>query len=154
MEVEIRTVETVDEARQHIEALRLGALEALQDLGLVEAPANFVETFLDNQFDKPETLLLIAEQTPGAADLGFCLVGPHSDPLSGLLTPMILILSVNSSTRHVGLARSLAQEARRQLSARGYKQLAARCAHGDDALISMGERWGFLRTWEFLAKSD
>ena len=42
------------------------------------------------------------------------------------------------------------QEARRLLGQRGLRTLAARAGHNDDALISMGERWGFVRAWELL----
>ncbi len=151
MEIDIRTVQTVDAAREHLALLRTSGLEALQELGLAVAPEDFMESFLASNLDDPQTLLLIAETSAGAADMGLLLVGPQIDPLSGVRTPMILILSVESSARHRGLARALVREARRLLSRRGYSQLAARCPHGDDALISMGERWGFLRTWEFLA---
>ena len=30
-------------------------------------------------------------------------------------------------------------------------ELWARAAHNDDALISMGERWGFVRAWELMS---
>ena len=152
MEIEIRTVDSAAAAREHFELLRLRGLEALSELGIAAAPDDFMESFLTQRFEAPESLLLVAESKAGAADLGLCLVGPHSDPLSGVRTPMILILSVETNVRHRGLARALVKEARRQLKRRGFPQLAARSPHGDDPLISMGERWGFLRTWEFLAK--
>lgn len=152
MEIEIRTVETAASALEHLELLRSRGLEALQELGLAQAPADFIESFLASHFDAKETLLLIAETKAGAADVGLILVGPQIDPLSGVRTPMILILSVDSDVRHRGLARALVQEAERLLKRRGFPQLAARCPHGDDALISMGERWGFIRSWEFLAR--
>jgi hypothetical protein len=36
------------------------------------------------------------------------------------------------------------------LAERGMRVLAARAGHNDDALISMGERWGFVRAWELM----
>jgi len=152
MDVQLRTVETPEDARLHLPWLRERGSEALAELGLAQAPEDFMETFLASHFGAPETLLLVAETGPGAADVGFVLVGPQVDPLSGVRTPMILILSVEPGLRHRGLARSLVQEAARQLSRRGYRQIAARCPQGDDPLIAMGERWGFVRTWEFLAR--
>jgi GNAT superfamily N-acetyltransferase len=152
MQVDLRTVFGADEARAHLELLSRAGLEALKDLGIARAPEDFIERFLGEHFDAPETLLLIAESTAGAADVGLLLVGPHTDPLSAVRTPMVLILSVDSKLRHRGLATTLVREARRILKRRGFAQLAARCPHGDDALISMGERWGFVRSWEFLSK--
>jgi hypothetical protein len=32
------------------------------------------------------------------------------------------------------------------------KALSARAGHNDDALISMGERWGFVRQWEMMVR--
>lgn len=152
MEVDLRTVVTADQARAHLELFERAGRAALQDLGIGAAPDDFFERFLAAQLEAPETLLLIAETEAGAADVGFILVGPHTDPLSGVRTPMILILSVESSYRHRGLAATLVQEARRVLARRGFDQLAARTPHGDDPLIAMGERWGFVRSWEFLAR--
>jgi GNAT superfamily N-acetyltransferase len=152
MEVELRTVTGADEARAHLDILQRAGRAALVDLGLPEAPEDFIKRFLETQFEAPETLLLIAETSAGSADIGFVLVGPHTDPLSGGRTPMVLILSVDSKMRHRGLATTLIQEARRVMKRRGYDQLAARCPHGEDALISIGERWGFVRSWEFLMK--
>ena len=31
---------------------------------------------------------------------------------------------------------------------------AGRAGHNDDALISMGERWGFLRAWELFVREQ
>ena len=39
-----------------------------------------------------------------------------------------------------------------QLAARGVRGISARVGHNDDALISMGERWGFVRHWELLLR--
>lgn len=152
MEIDLRTVSNVDDARKHLDLLNSKGLEVLADLGIAEAPGDFAERFLEAHFESPETLLLVAESTPGLADAGVLLCGPQIDPLSGVRTPMILILSVDSNVRHRGLAATLVKEAQRLLGRRGYRQLAARCPHGDDALISMGERWGFVRAWEFLSR--
>jgi hypothetical protein len=46
----------------------------------------------------------------------------------------------------------LIQRALQILSDRGCPELAARVGHNDDALISMGERWGFTRLWEFILR--
>lgn len=152
MEVELRTVTSADEARAHLELLQRAGRDALADIGVDEVPADFIERFLLANIEAPETLLILAESSAGAADIGFVLVGPHTDPLSGTRTPMVLVLSVDSRLRHRGLATTLLKEAQRVMKRRGYAQLAARCPHGEDALISMGERWGFVRSWEFLVR--
>lgn len=152
MDIDLRTIVSADDARPHLEILKARAQEALGDLGSETPRPDFMERFLESSLAEPESLLIVAESAPGLADLGLCLVGPHVDPLSGLRSPMVLVLSVDSKVRHRGLAGALVKEARRVLGRRGYDQLTARCAHGDDALVSMGERWGFIRTWEVMAK--
>jgi len=111
-----------------------------------------VERFLDANFDAPETVLMVAGSSPGASDLGLCLSGPFVDPLSGERLPMVLVLSVDPSVRHRGLARAMLDELREILHERSFAQLAARTAHGDDARVSMGERLGLLRAWEILVR--
>ena len=83
-------------------------------------------------------------------DLGLCLVGPFEDPLTAERTPMVLALYVEPAVRHRGLARALVDEARAVLAERGFHRLAARAGHNDDALVSMGERWGYVRQWELM----
>ena len=81
---------------------------------------------------------------------GLCLTVPFEDPLTGEILPMIVILRVDPNLRHRGIARALVDDARSILAERGHGILAARAGHNDDALISMGERWGFLRHWELM----
>ena len=105
---------------------------------------------LEQQLDRPETLLLQARD--GDETLGLCLIGPLVDPLMGTATPTVLVLHVAPSWRHRGLARALVQAASDTLKERGVAGLSARVGHNDDALISMGERWGFVRHWELLLR--
>ncbi len=82
--------------------------------------------------------------------LGYCVVVPSSDPLTGVVLPFLAAVFVEPAYRHRGLARSMVQEASRQLRERGHPNLASRVGHNDDALISMGERWGFVRLAEWM----
>ncbi len=59
---------------------------------------------------------------------------------------------MSSNARHQGLAAKLVAEVSAVLRERGMMSLAARAGHNDDALISMGERWGFVRTWEMMVR--
>ena len=81
-----------------------------------------------------------------------CLVGPLEDPLLESRLPLVLVLYVDSAVRHRGLAGLLVEAASRELADRGIPRLAARAGHNDDALISMGERWGFTRLWELMLR--
>jgi ribosomal protein S18 acetylase RimI-like enzyme len=81
-----------------------------------------------------------------------CLVGPLVDPLRGESLPTVLVLHVDPALRHRGVAHELIEEATRVLAARGLQRLAARVGHNDDALISMGERWGFVRSWGLMVR--
>ena len=60
---------------------------------------------------------------------------------------MILALWVDPDWRHRGLARALVGRVHDEL---GAAVIGARAAHNDDALISMGERWGFVRSFEVM----
>lgn len=154
MEIDLRTIETVEEAAPHLAELAARGREALEELGIDGVPEDFARRFVESRLGEPETLFLVAESTPGAADLGMCLFGALVDPLSGVRLPTLLVLSVTPSLRRRGLARALVQEATRLLRRRGHERLAARVPAGDDPLVAMGERWGFIRAWEFLARDD
>jgi GNAT superfamily N-acetyltransferase len=54
--------------------------------------------------------------------------------------------------RHRGLGSALVKETLRALAARGHATLTGRAGQNDDALISMGERWGFVRIWDLLVR--
>jgi len=115
-------------------------------------PAGASERFLRRHFDAPQTALVVAEAEPRGDPLGMCLVGPLVDPLLGSVLPLVLVLYVDPTLRHRGIAGELIQDVERILARRGIKNLAARVGHNDDALISMGERWGFVRSWELMIK--
>lgn len=108
--------------------------------------------FLARAGDAPQTVLLVAEgdALPSGEPAGLLVVGPLTDPLTGEVIPIICLLHVRPDQRHVGLARRLVDAARGVLQERGQPTLAARAGHNDDALISMGERWGFVRQWELM----
>jgi GNAT superfamily N-acetyltransferase len=115
-------------------------------------PKGASERFLRRHFDAPQTVLVVAEAEPRGEPLGVCLVGPLTDPLIGATLPLVLVLYVDPTLRHRGIAGELIQDVERILASRGIHTLAARAGHNDDALISMGERWGFVRSWELMVK--
>jgi len=148
MEVQLRPITDLEEALTHAACLDRWAAEAMAEYRDDELPPDVARRFLERHFERPETLLLIAEED--GQNRGVCLVGPFEDPLTAEVVPFVAILYVDPELRHRGLARALVAEVRRLLAARGLRRLAARAAHNDDALISMGERWGFLRQWELM----
>jgi len=99
-------------------------------------------------------LLMTAHSSEGdgplGARLGYCVVVPLADPLTGMETPFIAALEVDRNYRHRGLARSMVDAVASEMKRRGHHELAARAGHNDDALISMGERWGFVRSHEVM----
>jgi len=121
-------------------------------------PDGVAHGFLGRTLVGPEGLLLVAETNEAAG--GSHGEGGHTvailgtvadtDPLTGAVTPFLGILHVDPKWRHRGVARGVLGEARKILLERGLKALGARAAHNDDAIIAMGERWGFLRQWEGL----
>lgn len=150
MNLVLRNVTDRDEALALAGELQKAAADGLSEMRTEPLPEAAVERFLESRWGAPETLLLAAEEKGGARRWGLCLVGPHEDPLTLERTPVILALAVDPNLRHRGVARALVAEARRTLAQRGLRALAARAAHNDDALISMGERWGFIREWEWM----
>ncbi|HIF42105.1 MAG TPA: GNAT family N-acetyltransferase [Planctomycetes bacterium] len=88
--------------------------------------------------------------SPKGARLGYCVIVPLADPVTGMETPFIAALEVDRNYRHRGLARSMVSAVTAEMKRRGHPELAARAGHNDDALISMGERWGFVRSHEVM----
>ncbi|MCB9916578.1 MAG: GNAT family N-acetyltransferase [Planctomycetes bacterium] len=152
MEVHLRTVHDLETARPL--AGRLDALGAEQSAEHRDEPwpQGAALAFLEAELGAPETVLLVAESAPGAGDLGLCLVGAFVEPLTRERVPTVLLLHVDRRVRHRGLARALVEECTAQLAERGLARLAGRVGHNDDALISMGERWGFTRRWEWMER--
>lgn len=149
---QLRQVLLLEEALTLAPRLDRATAERAREFQDEPVPEGVVRDFLFARFDDPETLLLVAETEDGRADLGLCLIGPFVDPLLPTRVPMVLLLHVERDARHRGLARALVEEATRLLAERGYATLAARAGHNDDALISMGERWGFVRHWELMLR--
>lgn len=103
-------------------------------------------------FSDPEMVIAVAQDKGNGARLGLCVTAPLVDPLFGERIPLIVLLHVHPDHRHRGIAAHLVEAVSRELASRGIHQLAARAGHNDDALISMGERWGFVRHWEVMLR--
>ena len=149
MKVELTPVTSLEEALALAPRLDDCAAASLAEFSDDPFPAGATERFLRRHFDADETVLVVARVSNGDP-VGLCLVGPFEDPLTAVRVPMVLTLHVATAWRHRGVARSLVSEAQSQLVGRGQTKLAARAGHNDDALISMGERWGFVRLWELM----
>jgi len=137
------------------------AFEGLLDQALAESAAALGEErsatlsarrMLQRVAGRPETLVVAAQGELKSAPVALCATVPLEDPLGGHALPLIALLWVEPSLRQRGVARALVHETARLLAARGAGVLAARAGHNDDALISMGERWGFVRSWELLTR--
>jgi GNAT superfamily N-acetyltransferase len=152
MDPDLRPITAPEEALALAPALDARAAEFLAQFTDEPYPEGATARFLERSFEDPATLLLVAEVGEPGAFAGLCLTGPLVDPLLGTATPTVLILHVETAWRHRGVAGHLIEESRRLLGARGLGQLAGRVGHNDDALISMGERWGFVRQWELMVR--
>ena len=107
---------------------------------------------MERTFDEAETGLWVASE--GGETLGICMTGALVEPLSGERMAVALALFVEPEHRHQGVARGLIRVARAALTERGVKRLGARVEHNDDARISMGERWGWTRAWEWMDSGE
>ena len=150
MDVQLRVLSSLDSALDLAEGLDAYAADATADFRDHAPPAGTGLGLLKRVFEAPEGLVLVAERE--AARIGYLVTGPLIDPLVGDRLPMVLALYVDQSYRHRGLARALVDRAVAELEGRGMHFLAARAGHNDDALISMGERWGFVRHWELMVR--
>jgi len=138
---------------------RVESLPGLQELLLAAVqeadfwhtdPHSAAQLLGDRTYGSGESFLIVA-QDDAKANKGFAVAVPFLDPLSGERRPLLLFLWVESGLRRHGIARAMVLELRRLLKLEGSKGLQARIPHGDDALLSMGERWGLVRQWEILA---
>jgi ribosomal protein S18 acetylase RimI-like enzyme len=155
MKLALRTVTRLDEALALAPLLDASAAEFHAQCSDDPYPEGASERFLRAHLAHPASVLIVAEEQgapPASRAWGVCVTGPFTDPLLGTLQPMVLVLHVDPALRHRGVARELVDQADSLLRSRGYPTLAARAGHNDDALISMGERWGFVRSWELMVR--
>ena len=148
MNLRLRTIAS-REAAQGTLALLEQAMREIGD-GAARSPAELAQRYLE-RLGARESLLVVAEPKEVARPLALAASAPFEDPLTGEVQALVVLLYTDPSIRQRGVARALIQELRRALAARGVNELLARAAHNDDALISMGERWGFVRTWELMS---
>ena len=149
MNLRLRTVASREEALGTQALLEQAVREV--SAGFSERPAGEVaRRYLDACLGRREALLVVAEPKEVARPLALAGSAPFEDPLTGEVHAMLVLLYTDPSIRLRGVARAMTGELRRSLAARGVANLWARAAHNDDAAISMGERWGFVRAWELL----
>jgi ribosomal protein S18 acetylase RimI-like enzyme len=144
----VSQIETLAEASELQAYLDKAATASLA--GIEHAPVESGATlrFFEEELSHAETGLWVARD--GDAVLGLCLTGAWVAPISGERMAAVLALYVEPNHRHQGVAKSLVHAAQAVLRARGVSRLGARVEHNDDARISMGERWGWTRGWEWL----
>lgn len=152
MNLKLRPIDDLGEAQALADLLAKGAEASSQGFDEEEPQEGAAARFLERHFQAPETLLVVAEAAEEPGPLAFALTGPLEDPWTGSRWPLLVGLWVRPNIRHRGVARALVQEVGRLLDQRGIQLLAGRTGHNDDALVSMGERWGFVRAWEFLVR--
>lgn len=148
MNLRLRTVATRAEAHGIQALLEQAVREVMGDAD--RNPLDVARRYLD-RLGAREALLVVAEPREVDRPLALAASAPFEDPLTGEVGAVIVLLYTDPSIRQRGVARALIQELRRALAARGVNELWARAAHNDDALISMGERWGFVRAWEMMS---
>jgi GNAT superfamily N-acetyltransferase len=148
MNLRLRSIATREEARG-VQALLEQAVREL--CGALDQRADELARRYLERLGPREALLCVAEPREVARPLALAASAPSEDPLTGEVSAHLVLLYTDPSIRQRGVARALVAELRRALAGRGVKELWARAAHNDDALISMGERWGFVRTWELMS---
>jgi len=151
MNLRLRTVDSPDEALALEPQLQKAAEESSRSFRAEPIAPGFARAFAERGLGAAETVLVVAESPERPREpVGICASVPWTEPYGGPRTALLVALRVEPAFRHRGVARALVREARKALAARGVTAFAARAGHNDDALISMGERWGFVRAFEFL----
>jgi GNAT superfamily N-acetyltransferase len=152
MDVTLEILEAPDDALDLAAAIDDYARETTAEFR-DEDPAEGVGLRLvKRHFTVPECVFLVARDKARGERIGMCVTAPLEDPLLGERMPTVVVLFVHPDYRHRGLASQMVQAVRAELESRGLASLAARAAHNDDALISMGERWGFVRVYEIMVR--
>jgi len=150
MNLKLKTVTSREEAAGLTALLEQAVRDAAPGWSQPAGP-EVAGRYLGETLGRPGALLIVAEQKEAGRPLALAASAPLADPLTGERVPLLVLLHVDPSIRQRGVARELVRELRRQLTARGQSGLWARVGHNDDALISMGERWGFVRDWELMS---
>ncbi len=151
MNLSIRIAENREEALEWAVALERWAAEIAPEFLGGPLEAGSVARMIERHFDVPETVLASARSSDGEW-WGAVVTAPLEDPLTARRYPLIVVLHVDPRYRHRGLASQLVEAAADELARRGIPRIAARAAHNDDALISMSERWGFVRHFELMLR--
>lgn len=150
MDITLRTIEDLSEALTMAEELEELAIEQTGELDLNPSAAGFVRRTLEKSFETPECLLMVATLPGESERLGLLFTVGLEDPLTAARIPLVCVVEVVRKWRRRGLAREMVKSAREILRARGQERIAVRAGHNDDVIISMGERWGFIRHWELM----
>ena len=151
MNLRLRTIDELADALKLLPLLDLAAREGGQTWRDEAIDPETAKRFLERSFDRRETCIISAENVTSEEALAVIASGPFEDPLTLECTPMIVLLFVRPEIRHRGVARALILELSRRLTQRGFEALLARAGHNDDALISMAERLGMIRTFEVMS---
>tara|TARA_R110002126_G_scaffold19349_4_gene72520 strand:- start:1087 stop:1545 length:459 start_codon:yes stop_codon:yes gene_type:complete len=151
MDVQLRTHTNLDGTQDLATAIDAYATQAMSEFRDGLTASGVGARVLAQAIEASEGVVVTAHGADGAR-LGYCVVVPFPDPLLGDRMPMVVALFTETDYRHRGLAAQMIASARRDLESRGHMELAARAGHNDDALISMGERWGFVRSWELMVR--
>ena len=154
MDVRLRILDSLDDALDLAGDLDRYARDVIAEFRDDPPPTGTGDRLLRRALDSPQGLVMTAH-LPGNGDrIGFCVTGPLVDPLVGDALPMVVALYVEPDFRRRGLAREMVLGVRKELAARGHGTVTARAGHNDDALISMGERWGFVRAFEVMVREE
>lgn len=121
-----------------------------QEVGPESAPS--ARRFLLRSLGQNETVFLLCREEKTEKFAGLLFIARREDPFLAASSPFVYLLFTHPDFRRLGLAASLLAEGEKILKDRGLARLAAPATHNDDAIISMGERRGYLREREFMVK--
>lgn len=152
MDVTLRFLQTLDDALDLAGEIDRYAAQTTAEFRDDPLPPNVGSRLLRRALEAREGVVLTAHDGATRQRIGLCVTAPMTDPLVGDVMPVVVVLHVHPDYRHRGLARQMVRAVVEELEGREIHALAARAGHNDDALISMGERWGFVRSIEVMVR--
>jgi len=108
--------------------------------------------FLVKSLGQKESVYLLGREEKTGKFAGFLFIARREDSFLATSSPFAYLLFTHPDFRRLGLAASLLVEGEKVLKERGLTKLIAPATHNDDAIISMGERRGYLREREYMVK--
>jgi GNAT superfamily N-acetyltransferase len=147
--VKVRIVKVAAESfGLYAEAIARALSEIYSESPLAPDRRGRIDAALFAHSGDPALLLLAAEASgspAGSPPVSLLLAVPREDALLGERDAWLRVLFTEPAFRQRGIAASLLRQAEEILAARGVRALVVDALYGDDAIVGLFERRGYMR---------